>query len=1043
MKKIIFLLVFTLLYYSFVYANIKEQTFNYLRNGSFEYGLNLDWEYYISENSDAAFSLSEGSQIYDGGNVGLKVDVNSVDSPTSIYARTRVAVGADSLYLLQFWARGPENARLYVEIEGSEQRGVLYEMRAGNGDSKGEMVAFHYPLKIDKANDKKELVITFYFRSSTTYEKSNNPNDCYITSHPGVTYYLDGLVLVDQSNNMHHDVYNTYLWNYNQVPNENNQSWTAGDNDVSFDLPDGRRMWFFNDSFYGKNLTGTNVFPGGTFTRNAVVIQNVDGSLHSLPITNQGGQWTYFRIPDEDVVYNTAGNSSSGVKNVFWVGDALIEDGQVKVYLIEVYGKDRSYLGKFTYPELEFIGIEEQESFCRKYEKFFVEDNTIYLYANGGSGWTRTMYAARAELGDMNGKKGTWRFWDGNAWNPDNTTAVEVSPRGADAVMKLGENNYVQLSMPVMSPEVYVRFAPSPEGPWEHETLVGIGDRSANYWYYMPNFHGQLPNGKYSISMSANYHGCLFFCKDCENQLYVDKYWYRPRYIQVDLLALSPYTTNKKDCAGVENGDAYFDECGACVGGNTDLEHCLTGVCKLYAAADYSANATGLNAGEYTSANLIGLGFEPKSLSSFVLDPGYIIELYTDDNFQGNMKLFETGISNLENENFDDQTSSLIIRRKGVEGLDGTYAIQNQQSGLYMGIQGYSTINNALLTQQVFTGNNAQKFELKYIGNGYYTIIAGSEKPLNIVDQSVEAMTYVEQWDGKESDITVLGGEISAQYSDSPSGEGITNLADKNVKTKFLTFHNSAWVQFKAVDACVLSRYSLTSANDAPVRDPKSWTLMGSNDGEIWVTLDTQSDVSFSQRFEEQSFMIDNNIAYAYYKLNMTCALGNLLQLSEWKLYANTNLPVGTYYDSQKFIVQDAGNGLVRIINKASDMLLEVLDGFVNEGAKVWQNTDYGQSGGLWKLRDFEQLLSVSETTENHPNVVVYPNPVSEFVTLQTKGFEIIMRILIIDLTGRIIRDNIYDKNQVSIDSSDLGKGIYTFKIYTDMASYSHKVIKL
>ena len=1022
---------------------LNELTSNYLRNGSFEYGLNMDWEYFVSDKANAEFLLSDGNKIFDDGRVGLKVDVNSLDGANSVYARTRVTVGCDSLYLLQFWAHGPEEAKLYVEIEGSEQRSILYEMRIGNEGSKGDMVAYHYPIKIDKSNYNKELVITFYFQSDVTREKSNDPNNCYTTETPGVTYYLDGLVLVDQNNDMHHDVFNTYLWNYNQVPNSEGKMWTAGDNDVSFDLPDGRRMWFFNDSFYGRLDPNNNRLTDvGNFVRNAVVIQDIDNSLTCLPVTNQGGQWTYFEIPKEDIIYNTPGNPSSGVKNVFWVGDALIEDGQVKVYLVEVYGNDRSYIGKFTYPELEFIGIEKQESFCYGYEKFFVEDDMIYLYANGGSGWTRTMRAARAELGDFNGKKGTWEFWNGTSWGATDEK-YEVSQRGADDVIKLGEGNYVQLAMPAMSPEVYVRFAPSPEGPWEHETLVGVGDRSANFWYYMPNFHGQLPNGKYSISMSANYHGCLFMCKDCENQLFTDKYWYRPRYIQVDLLALSPYTTNKKDCAGVENGDAYIDDCGICVGGDTGLEPCLTGIVNLYTDTDYSGHGIGLDAGEYTSGNLINLGFEPNSLSSFTLDEGYVIELYADDNFQGTMKLFESGIIDLKKESFDNQTSSLIIRRKGLEDLEGSYAIQNNQSGLYMAIEGNSTINNALLVQSTFTDNDAHKFELKYIGKGYYAIInKGSDKTLGIVNQSMEARAYVEQWDGKEVDITLYDGEISAQYLDSPGSEDITKLIDKNVNTKFLTFHGRTWVQFKASVPYVLNRYSLTSANDAPVRDPKEWTLSGSNDGNTWTTLDTQSDISFGNRFEEQTFSINNTTAYSYYRLDMTCSTGSILQLAEWKLFANMDNPAGGYFDSQKFVIQDAGNGLVKIINKGSDMLLEILDGFIAEEVKVWQINDYNQSGGLWKLHDAENV-SILEISVNNSNIVIYPNPASEFISVRTKGGEMIERIMIVNLSGGTIFNKKYGDSQVVVPLSDWYKGVYIVKVYTENGSYNHKIIKL
>src|SRR5690606_6877587 len=64
----------------------------------------------------------------------------------------------------------------------------------------------------------------------------------------------------------------------------------------------------------------------------------------------------------------------------------------------------------------------------------------------------------------------------------------------------------------------------------------------------------------------------------------------------------------------------------------------------------------------------------------------------------------------------------------------------------------------------------------------------------------------------KNIDLTTLSGSISAQYSDSPTGEGIGNLIDNKTNTKYLTFHNSAWVQYRAPAPYVVTRYSLTSA---------------------------------------------------------------------------------------------------------------------------------------------------------------------------------------------------------------------------------------
>ena len=119
-----------------------------------------------------------------------------------------------------------------------------------------------------------------------------------------------------------------------------------------------------------------------------------------------------------------------------------------------------------------------------------------------------------------------------------------------------------------------------------------------------------------------------------------------------------------------------------------------------------------------------------------------------------------------------------------------------------------------------------------------------------------------------------ISGEISAQYDDSP-GNGVEKLLDKNVNTRYLTFHNQAWVQFKADEACVLKRYTLTSGSDVATRDPKNWTLSGSNDGENWEILDEITNFRFRARLEEQSFSIDdNNDSYSYYRINMTSLAG-------------------------------------------------------------------------------------------------------------------------------------------------------------------------
>ena len=62
-----------------------------------------------------------------------------------------------------------------------------------------------------------------------------------------------------------------------------------------------------------------------------------------------------------------------------------------------------------------------------------------------------------------------------------------------------------------------------------------------------------------------------------------------------------------------------------------------------------------------------------------------------------------------------------------------------------------------------------------------------------------------------------------------------------------------------------------TSANDAAERDPQDWTLQGSNDGNDWTTLDTQTGQSFAERFQTKQYDVANDQPRtSYYRLDIT-----------------------------------------------------------------------------------------------------------------------------------------------------------------------------
>ncbi|MET9816091.1 glycoside hydrolase N-terminal domain-containing protein [Streptomyces sp. NPDC006355] len=68
-----------------------------------------------------------------------------------------------------------------------------------------------------------------------------------------------------------------------------------------------------------------------------------------------------------------------------------------------------------------------------------------------------------------------------------------------------------------------------------------------------------------------------------------------------------------------------------------------------------------------------------------------------------------------------------------------------------------------------------------------------------------------------------------------------------------------------------VTSYTLTAAPDRPQDDPRRWTLEASQDGQAWVTLDTQSPgAPIAGRGESRTFRVTNSTAYRAYRLTFT-----------------------------------------------------------------------------------------------------------------------------------------------------------------------------
>ncbi len=128
----------------------------------------------------------------------------------------------------------------------------------------------------------------------------------------------------------------------------------------------------------------------------------------------------------------------------------------------------------------------------------------------------------------------------------------------------------------------------------------------------------------------------------------------------------------------------------------------------------------------------------------------------------------------------------------------------------------------------------------------------------------------------------------------SPDGEKITKLIDNDVNTKYLVGAVESWIEISSNTLSNVTAYTITSADDAPTRDPRNWELLGWDEtAENWVILHTVEDnPSWPDFFTPKSWSFTNTKWFSTYRLNITEINGdpqNLMQMAELEILTMPN----------------------------------------------------------------------------------------------------------------------------------------------------------
>ena len=186
--------------------------------------------------------------------------------------------------------------------------------------------------------------------------------------------------------------------------------------------------------------------------------------------------------------------------------------------------------------------------------------------------------------------------------------------------------------------------------------------------------------------------------------------------------------------------------------------------------------------------------------------------------------------------------------------------------------------------------------------NSFYVTSTATSAVASVTQQLVQfsAQAYGGIASTKADTTDISSAEISAQGQNSDSGEYALNAFDNNIATKWLDFATNnpstraSWIQYRYASnaSFAVSRYTVTSANDAPERDPRDWRLLGSNTGGTnWATLDTRTGETFISRAQTRSFSFTNNTAYNLYRFQIDSVnapfSANSVQLAELELFGS------------------------------------------------------------------------------------------------------------------------------------------------------------
>jgi hypothetical protein len=160
------------------------------------------------------------------------------------------------------------------------------------------------------------------------------------------------------------------------------------------------------------------------------------------------------------------------------------------------------------------------------------------------------------------------------------------------------------------------------------------------------------------------------------------------------------------------------------------------------------------------------------------------------------------------------------------------------------------------------------------------------------------------------------GGFVDSTNPADVVNEDMQKAFDNSVTTKWIALNvQTAWIryQFGGGATYAISAYTITSANDFPLRDPLDWRLEGSMDGLNWTVVDARTGQVFLDRLLTNQYSFTNTTAYPVYRFYIVTNGGETsTQVAEIQLFGNpgpvSDAAIGGGSDAARDSASDTGS---------------------------------------------------------------------------------------------------------------------------------------